>query len=344
MAAERTSLRRVAAAVVNGSDPSAALSLAAEEVAALMGVEQGFVFRFEGDRVIVAGVDGIERSPIGAVHGMLEEGVLPAVVPHAGARPRRGSPAAAGARELGSVLDRADLLLGRAVGSAPWLAPEEARALVAVRLARFASALPGVSPELCRFLADRLNDGFVPAVPRDGVGSAGEVIPLAHAFQTILGVGRVLTPGGGVQDAAAALAARGVAPYSPRAKEGIALLAGSPGVTGLAVVRRVQSARLARLLLLGAACSADAAGMPAAPLSPAAGRASADPLLADVLVRFGDCSTARVRAAPPRGRCRSASRRGSRPTSSAPWSGSARTSTGRSPRATTRPRWPAARS
>src|SRR6476646_8944244 len=79
MAAERTSLRRVAAAVVTGPDPAAALSLAAEEVAALMGVEQGFVFRFEGDRVIVAGVHGIERSPIGAVHGMLDSGVLPAV-------------------------------------------------------------------------------------------------------------------------------------------------------------------------------------------------------------------------------------------------------------------------
>ena len=180
-----------------------------------------------------------------------------------------------------------DLLLGRAVGSAPWLAPEEARALVAVRLARFASALPGVSPQLCRFLADRLNDGFVPAVPRDGIGSAGEVIPLAHAFQTIMGVGRVLTPDGGVEAAAAALAARGVAPHVPRAKEGIALLAGSPGVTGLAVVRRASTARLTGLLLLGAACSAAAAGVPAAPLSPAAGRASPDPVLGDVLGRLG---------------------------------------------------------
>lgn len=80
MAAERTSLRRVAAAVVTGSEPSAALCVAAEEVAALMGAEQGFVFRFEDDRVIVAGVHGLERSPIGASHGMLETGVLPSVV------------------------------------------------------------------------------------------------------------------------------------------------------------------------------------------------------------------------------------------------------------------------
>lgn len=79
MLAERSSLRRVAAAVVTGTDTSAALCVAAEEVAALMGAEQGFVFRFEGDLVIVAGVHGIERSPIGAAHGMLDRGVLPEV-------------------------------------------------------------------------------------------------------------------------------------------------------------------------------------------------------------------------------------------------------------------------
>lgn len=79
MRAERSSLRRVAAAVVAGTDTSAALCVAAEEVALLMGAEQGFVFRFDGDMVIVAGVHGIERSPIGAVHGMLDRGVLPDV-------------------------------------------------------------------------------------------------------------------------------------------------------------------------------------------------------------------------------------------------------------------------
>lgn len=172
-----------------------------------------------------------------------------------------------------------DLLLGRAVGSAPWLSTAEARALLAVRLARFASGSGAVSAELCAFIADRLGDGFTPAVPRDGVGCAGEVIPLAHAFQTLIGVGRVLAPGGGVEDAAAALAARGAAPYVPGPKEGIALLAGCPGTTALAIVRRHDAARLVRLLGVGAACSADAAGVALDALSPAAGRLSADPLL-----------------------------------------------------------------
>ena len=99
-----------------------------------------------------------------------------------------------------------NLLLGRAVGSPPYLPAEEVRALMAVRLINLVSGYAGATPELCRFLVDRLNDGFIPAVPRGGVGSAGEVIPLSHAFQTFLGVGYVLEPDGSVKDAALALA------------------------------------------------------------------------------------------------------------------------------------------
>ncbi len=77
---ERSGLRRVAAAVVARTDPTEALNLAAAEVAALVGAEQGFVFRLVGDRVEIAGADGVEESPVGAVHGMLPSGVIPEVV------------------------------------------------------------------------------------------------------------------------------------------------------------------------------------------------------------------------------------------------------------------------
>ena len=121
-----------------------------------------------------------------------------------------------------------NLLLGRAVGGPPWLPAEEARALLVARLGNLLSGHAGVGPDLCRFVCDRLNDGFTPAVPRRAVGCSGEVIPLAHAFQTLVGVGHVLGPDGELGDAGAALAARGAAPYRLQAKEGIALLAGAP--------------------------------------------------------------------------------------------------------------------
>ena len=75
-----------------------------------------------------------------------------------------------------------NLLLARATGGPPWLDEADARALIAVRLRTFLSGDAGVSAALCQRLADMLDAGLVPAVPRAGVGCAGEIVPLAHAF------------------------------------------------------------------------------------------------------------------------------------------------------------------
>jgi len=178
------------------------------------------------------------------------------------------------------------LLLGRAVGSAPFLLRDEARAVMVARLAGFLSGHAGVTPALCSFLADRLNDDFVPAIPRRGVGGAGEVMPLAHAFQTLAGVGLVLDLNGGTVAAAAALAERGAAPYGPRAKEGIALLAGAPCTVALAMARRRAARQLAGQHLAAAACASDALRAPLDSLDPALAELRDDPLHDAVLARL----------------------------------------------------------
>jgi histidine ammonia-lyase len=109
----------------------------------------------------------------------------------------------------------AALLLGRAVGGPPYLDRDEACAVLLARIAGFLSGYAAVSPELCAFIADRLNDGLVPAIPRSGAGSAGEIIPLSHAFQTFLGAGQVLDEHGAPVAADAALRERGVSAYQP---------------------------------------------------------------------------------------------------------------------------------
>jgi histidine ammonia-lyase len=176
-----------------------------------------------------------------------------------------------------------NLLLGRAVAGPPWLPAAEARALLVTRMGNLLSGHAGVGPELCRFLADRVNDGFVPAVPRRGSGGAGEVVPLAHAFQTLVGAGLVLEPGGGTVDAAKALAERGVLPHRLQAKEGIALLAGSPLAAALALARLRAGERLAGQLLASAAAATDAIGAPLDAYDEAVGRLAGDPLLVEVL-------------------------------------------------------------
>jgi histidine ammonia-lyase len=176
-------------------------------------------------------------------------------------------------RLAGVVLDprqqaehQRNLLIGRAVGGPPWLPPEDVRALLVVRLRDFLRPWSGVSAELAQFLVDRLNDGFTPAVPRFGLGSSGEIIPLSHAFQTFLGIGTVLEDGVEVP-AASALAARGATPYVLGPKEGASLLQGSPLAMMHAARGRTEAQQLIDLQTLTEAMAIDVLGAPRAVFS-----------------------------------------------------------------------------
>ncbi|HEY3711519.1 MAG TPA: aromatic amino acid lyase [Amycolatopsis sp.] len=154
-----------------------------------------------------------------------------------------------------------NLLVGRAVGGPPWLTPEMTRALMIMRLRGFLRPEAAVSAELVSFLADRLNDGFVPAVPRGGLGSSGEIIPLAHAFQTFIGLGSVLEDGA-VVPAAEALRRRGVPPFELGPKEGASLIQGSPLAQAYAWQASGSVHQLVDLQTLCAAIAVDVTGAP----------------------------------------------------------------------------------
>jgi histidine ammonia-lyase len=177
-----------------------------------------------------------------------------------------------------------NLLLARAAGGAPWLEPAETRAVIAVRLLTFLSGDAAVSGELCQRLADFLNDGIVPAVPRGGFGSAGEIMPLAHAFGPLAGIGRVLGPDGALRPAGQSLRDRGLSEFTLGPKEGIALIQGVPGATGLCVLRLAEAAALSSLMEAAAALSIATVGASRDPYRAACGRG--DDILAGVLGRL----------------------------------------------------------
>src|SRR5215472_12339534 len=106
-----------------------------------------------------------------------------------------------------------NLLLARATGGPPWLDSADCRALIAVRLRTFLSGDAGVSAGLCQRLVDLLDAELMPAVPRTGAGCAGEIIPLAHAFGPLAGIGQVLTPDGRAGAAGGALREAGLAEF-----------------------------------------------------------------------------------------------------------------------------------
>ena len=84
------------------------------------------------------------------------------------------------------------LLTARASGLTGRLPDDVVRGTMLLRLTGFLSGYAAVTPGLCRFLADRLNDGWRPAVPAGPFGASGEISPLAHLFQTFIGEGHVL--------------------------------------------------------------------------------------------------------------------------------------------------------
>src|SRR5580698_10048616 len=185
--------------------------------------------------------------------------------------------------EAEQLVHQRQLMLARATGGPPWLDAADVRAIFAVRLRTFLAGDAGVSGPLCQRLADFLAEDIIPAVPRTGVGSAGEIMPLAHAFGPLAGLGQVLGPGG-LRPAGQALRAHGLAEFALGPKEGIALLAGVPGATALSV-RRVAAARdLAGLMEAAAGLSIAAAGAPRDPYAAACARG--DDILAGVLGRL----------------------------------------------------------
>jgi histidine ammonia-lyase len=167
------------------------------------------------------------------------------------------------------------IVVGRAAGVGEPLPEEVVRGALLLRLTGFLSGHAGVTPGLCRFIADRLGDGWYPVVPASRPGTAGETILLSHLFQTFIGEGDVLV-GGERVPAAEALARLGAAPYELQLKEGLALVGGAPVAPALAAMLAARAeALLDHATLLGALAAA-LVGASARPYSPRIGRLKGD--------------------------------------------------------------------
>jgi histidine ammonia-lyase len=130
-----------------------------------------------------------------------------------------------------SAEDRAALprhiLLGRAAAIGAPFARPIVRGTLLIRLAQFLDGASAVTPDLCDFLVARINDGFAPYVPSEGLGMAGEIIPLCHLAQALIGEGFVLGPGNLPQPTELWCQQHGVTPYDPAPKEGLSLINGT---------------------------------------------------------------------------------------------------------------------
>ncbi len=152
-----------------------------------------------------------------------------------------------------------NLLRSHAAGTGERLPAEVVRAAMAVRINGLLLGHSGVRPVVLEHVAELLNAGFIPVVPRTGsLGASGDLAPSAHAFLPLLGEGHVIDPAGELLDGAQALNALGLEPLALASKEGLALINGTHFMSAIGGLLAVRVRRLLDTIDMVAAVTVDA--------------------------------------------------------------------------------------
>jgi histidine ammonia-lyase len=152
-----------------------------------------------------------------------------------------------------------NLLRSHAAGTGDELPSAVVRAAMAVRLNGLLLGHSGIRSLVIRRVAELLNAGFVPRVPRTGsLGASGDLAPSAHAFLPLIGEGVVFAPDGSVVGGGDALKAIGVEPLELESKEGLALINGTHFMAAIGAVLVGRVGVLLDTIDLAAAATLDA--------------------------------------------------------------------------------------
>jgi len=149
------------------------------------------------------------------------------------------------------------LLRSHAVAVGPELSDEEVRAMLALRAHVLALGYSGVRFEVAQRFVEMLELGILPLVPEQGsLGASGDLAPLAHLALGAVGEGRCRF-GGEVVPARTALERTGLEPIELVAKEGLALINGTQGMTAIGALAAARGRTLAKSADIAAALSVE---------------------------------------------------------------------------------------
>ncbi len=151
-----------------------------------------------------------------------------------------------------------NLVRSHACGVGTPLSVPETRAMMLLRANALAKGLSGIRPIIVETLCAMLNNGVHPIIPSQGsVGASGDLAPLAHLAQVVIGEGEAFfkherLPGG------ESLKRAGVRPVALEAKEGLSLLNGTQGMLALLSLALREADILADTADVSASLSLDA--------------------------------------------------------------------------------------
>ncbi len=138
------------------------------------------------------------------------------------------------------------------------LSAPEVRAMMLLRANALAKGLSGVRPVVVETLCAMLNAGVHPVIPSQGsVGASGDLAPLAHLAQVVIGEGEAHLKHEKLSGAEA-LKRAGITPVALEAKEGLSLLNGTQGMLALLSLALLEADTLADTADVAASLSLDA--------------------------------------------------------------------------------------
>lgn len=144
-----------------------------------------------------------------------------------------------------------NLVRSHAVGVGEPLSEEETRAMMLLRANVLAQGHSGARPEILDKLIEFINARIHPVVPaRGSVGASGDLAPLAHLAQALIGEGECWCEGRRTPTQQV-LDQHKITPVQLEAKEGLALLNGTQAigaVGGLALIRALRCVHVADVI------------------------------------------------------------------------------------------------
>jgi len=164
-----------------------------------------------------------------------------------------------------SAILQKNLLTSHACGVGRHLPAPVVRAAMLLRINALARGFSGIRLSTLECMIQILNRGLIPAVPEKGsLGASGDLVPLAHMFLPLIGLGEAYL-NGELMHGAAAMEKIGLTPITLSSKEGLALINGTQVMTAIGAITIYKAINLMKLADIAAALTMEALnGIPAA--------------------------------------------------------------------------------
>jgi histidine ammonia-lyase len=161
-----------------------------------------------------------------------------------------------------------NIVLSHAAGVGAAMPVPVVRLAMALKLCSLGHGASGARWATIALLQACLERGLIPVIPAQGsVGASGDLAPLAHLAETLIGEGAFVVDGH-VVPAGRALADAGLEPLVLAAKEGLALLNGTQISTAWALAGAFEAERIFQAALVTGALTTDAARGSDTPFDP----------------------------------------------------------------------------